>query len=252
MQGDNARIGAGEPALRRRREARGQAARTGAFRAGLRRPGLPRPDDATRRRSTPRRWAAACPRGCSRKSAERAGCATRSCAERGLCRYRHDDDLRRHLGRADRRALAITVDEMKRAGRGHDRGRGRTRPRADEGGAADGAGKPLGPGRTAGAAWSQIWGRVPPLEETVARIDACHAGDVRAIAEDTHGAAPAALALYGPVAGAPEPGAISGERRAPDARPAEGPDRDRPADAAPAGMPISAPGPRCAAKAAIS
>lgn len=49
----------------------------------------------------------------------------------------------------------------------------------------------------------QIWGRIPPLEETVAMIDAVTTGDVRAFAEDMAGRAPAALALYGPVEGAP-------------------------------------------------
>ncbi len=49
----------------------------------------------------------------------------------------------------------------------------------------------------------QIWGRVPDLEETVARIDAVTTGDVREFAEHTASASPAALALYGPVADAP-------------------------------------------------
>lgn len=49
----------------------------------------------------------------------------------------------------------------------------------------------------------QIWGTVPSLEETVARIDAVTTADVRAFAETMAVSAPAALALYGPVAGAP-------------------------------------------------
>nr|WP_302477477.1 pitrilysin family protein [Ruegeria arenilitoris] len=49
----------------------------------------------------------------------------------------------------------------------------------------------------------QIWGRVPPLEETVAKIDAVSTADVRAFAEKMAVQAPAALALYGPVGGAP-------------------------------------------------
>lgn len=49
----------------------------------------------------------------------------------------------------------------------------------------------------------QIWDRIPPLEETVALIDAVTTGDVRAFAEDMAARAPAALALYGPVEGAP-------------------------------------------------
>lgn len=49
----------------------------------------------------------------------------------------------------------------------------------------------------------QIWGRVPPLEETVTKIDAVSTKDVRAFAESMAVQAPAALALYGPVSGAP-------------------------------------------------
>ncbi|WP_298913480.1 pitrilysin family protein [uncultured Roseobacter sp.] len=49
----------------------------------------------------------------------------------------------------------------------------------------------------------QIWGRVPPLEETVALIDAVTTGDVREFAEGMASAAPAALALYGPIDAAP-------------------------------------------------
>ncbi|QJF50576.1 M16 family metallopeptidase [Roseobacter ponti] len=49
----------------------------------------------------------------------------------------------------------------------------------------------------------QIWDRVPPLEETVALIDAVTTGDVREFAEGMASAAPAAMALYGPVEDAP-------------------------------------------------
>ncbi|SDD31448.1 M16 family metallopeptidase [Ruegeria marina] len=49
----------------------------------------------------------------------------------------------------------------------------------------------------------QIWGTVPSLEETIARIDAVTTADVRAFAETMAITAPAALALYGPVSGAP-------------------------------------------------
>ena len=47
-----------------------------------------------------------------------------------------------------------------------------------------------------------IWGRVPELDETVARIDAVGPADVRALAASLAGGK-AALALYGPVDGAP-------------------------------------------------
>ena len=59
----------------------------------------------------------------------------------------------------------------------------------------------------------QIWDRIPPLEETVAQIDAVTTGDVRDFAETMALAAPAALALYGPVEGAPTLATLQ-ERRA--------------------------------------
>ncbi|MBI6628949.1 M16 family metallopeptidase [Pontibaca salina] len=49
----------------------------------------------------------------------------------------------------------------------------------------------------------QIWDQVPPLRDTVARIDAVTTGDVREFAETMAVTAPAALALYGPIDGAP-------------------------------------------------
>ena len=59
----------------------------------------------------------------------------------------------------------------------------------------------------------QIWNRVPPLEETVARIDAVTAEQVREFAETMAAKAPAALALYGPVSQAPDLAQLQ-ERRA--------------------------------------
>lgn len=49
----------------------------------------------------------------------------------------------------------------------------------------------------------QIWNRIPSLKETVALIDAVTTGDVREFAEGMAAAAPAALALYGPIDAAP-------------------------------------------------
>ncbi|SMC89025.1 M16 family metallopeptidase [Primorskyibacter flagellatus] len=49
----------------------------------------------------------------------------------------------------------------------------------------------------------QIWGRVPSLEETVARIEAVTLPDVRDFAGAIASSAPAALALYGPIGTAP-------------------------------------------------
>ncbi len=59
----------------------------------------------------------------------------------------------------------------------------------------------------------QIWDDVPSLDETIARIDAVTTGDVRDFAAQLAADAPAALALYGPVDGAPGLEAIR-ERRA--------------------------------------
>lgn len=49
-----------------------------------------------------------------------------------------------------------------------------------------------------------IWGRVPPLEETVAQIDAVSTQDVRGFAGKMADEARFAMALYGPAAAAPD------------------------------------------------
>jgi predicted Zn-dependent peptidase len=59
----------------------------------------------------------------------------------------------------------------------------------------------------------QIWDVVPPLEETIAHIDAVTTGDVREFAEAMAATAPAALALYGPIDAAPTLAQLQ-ERRA--------------------------------------
>ncbi len=48
-----------------------------------------------------------------------------------------------------------------------------------------------------------IWGRVPDLSETVAKIDALEASDVHAFAAQLATSGAAAMALYGPVSAAP-------------------------------------------------
>ncbi|MWD27658.1 insulinase family protein [Aquicoccus sp. SCR17] len=60
----------------------------------------------------------------------------------------------------------------------------------------------------------QIWGRVPDVEEAVERIDAVTTGDVRAFAARMASEAPAAMALYGPVKGAPRLEALQRRRAA--------------------------------------
>lgn len=49
----------------------------------------------------------------------------------------------------------------------------------------------------------QIWDRIPPLSETIEKIDAVTTGDVRDLAQTMAESAPAALALYGPIESAP-------------------------------------------------
>jgi predicted Zn-dependent peptidase len=55
----------------------------------------------------------------------------------------------------------------------------------------------------------EIWGRVPDLEETVAKIEAVDVAAAREVGEKMIAAARPALALYGPVDGAPSLDAIS-------------------------------------------
>lgn len=60
----------------------------------------------------------------------------------------------------------------------------------------------------------QIWEEVPPLEDTIARIDAVTTGDVREFAAFIATEAPAALALYGPIEAAPTLAALQDRRAA--------------------------------------
>ena len=60
----------------------------------------------------------------------------------------------------------------------------------------------------------QIWGKVPPIEDAVARIDNVTTGDVRVFAETAAASAPAALALYGPVKDAPGLDELQAQRAA--------------------------------------
>ncbi|MBY6166781.1 insulinase family protein [Pseudooceanicola nitratireducens] len=60
----------------------------------------------------------------------------------------------------------------------------------------------------------QIWGKVPPLEDVVAKIDAVTRDQLRSYAEGMAIRAPMALALYGPVEGAPDHTQLSQARAA--------------------------------------
>ncbi|OWU86439.1 peptidase M16 [Oceanicola sp. 22II-s10i] len=60
----------------------------------------------------------------------------------------------------------------------------------------------------------QIWGRVPPIEEVVEKIDAVTTEDIRRFAEHMAVKAPAALAIYGPKGPAPRLGDLQVRRAA--------------------------------------
>ena len=59
-----------------------------------------------------------------------------------------------------------------------------------------------------------IWGKVPPVEEAVAKIDAVTLADLRDFAGQMASRAKAALALYGPIEAAPHLADITGRRAA--------------------------------------
>ena len=109
--------------------------------------------------------------------------------------------------------MKVTLDEMKRAADDFgpaemDRARAQMK-----------AGLLMGlesPGNRAErlARMLQIWGRVPDLDEMVAHIDAVSLSDLHDFAGRIVAEAPAALALYGPVARAPGLEALLGVRRA--------------------------------------
>jgi len=60
----------------------------------------------------------------------------------------------------------------------------------------------------------QIWGKVPNLEETVARIDDVNLDKLRSYAQTIVGTAKMATALYGPISAAPDLAALEARRAA--------------------------------------
>ena len=107
----------------------------------------------------------------------------------------------------------ITIDEMKRAAEdmsGPEIERARAQMKA---GLLMGLESPSNRAERL-ARMLQIWGRVPDVAEMVERIDAVALGDVRRVAEETVARAPSALALYGPVAGAPDLVSLDARRAA--------------------------------------
>ena len=108
--------------------------------------GYRRPRLLCRRRCSPRCWAAACPRACSRRSARSAASSTRSTpSPRAYHRRRALRHLRRHRRGRGGRAGAGAV-RRDRPGRRRRLGRGgRPRPRPAQGRPPDGAGDDLRP-----------------------------------------------------------------------------------------------------------
>ena len=107
---------------------------------------------------------------------------------------------------------AITIDEMKRAAEdmsAEEVARARAQMKA---GMLMGLESPSSRAERL-ARLVQIWGEVPSLEDTVARIDAVSIENVRAFAESIAVQAPAALVLYGPISSAPTLASLQ-ERRA--------------------------------------
>ena len=96
----------------------------------------------------------------------------------------------------------VTMDEMKRAA-GDMSEVEVARARAQmKGGLLMGLESPSNRAERLARLWS-MWGRIPPLEETINNVDAVTLSDVTAFAEYMAGKAKSALALYGPAESAP-------------------------------------------------
>ena len=148
-------------------------------------------------------WAAACPRACFQEVRETRGLCYTIFAQTGA--YADTGTTTIYAGTsADQvgELATITIDEMKRAAEDmspEEVARARAQMKA---GMLMGLESPSNRAERL-ARLVQIWGRVPSLEDTVAKIDAVSTEDVLAFAEKMAVQAPAALALYGPVSGAP-------------------------------------------------
>ena len=105
-------------------------------------------------------------------------------------------------GEQIRELAEITFDEMKRAATGitpEEVARARAQMKA---GLLMGLESPSSRAERL-ARLVEIWGDVPTLEDTIARIDAVTTGDLREFAESMVSQVPMAAALYGPIADAP-------------------------------------------------
>lgn len=96
----------------------------------------------------------------------------------------------------------VTMDEMKRAADDMSEvevARARAQMKA---GLLMGLESPSNRAERLARLWS-MWGRIPPLHETIANVDAVTTADVKAFAEHMAGQAGSAMALYGPAQAAP-------------------------------------------------
>ena len=96
----------------------------------------------------------------------------------------------------------VTIDEMKRAAddmTAAEVARARAQMKA---GLLMGLESPSNRAERLARLWS-IWGRIPSLDEAIARVDAVTTGDVKEFAGQMAGKAATAMALYGPAEAAP-------------------------------------------------
>ena len=184
--------------VRRRRQARSARSRAGAYRARARRAAAARSravQPAGVRRSC---WAAACRRGCSRRSARSAASATRSRRSmRPMPTPACSASTPAPMRATCKELMRVVVDETAAAAANHHRGRSQPRQGADQGRAADGAGKLRRPRRQLA---SQIltYGRPLPIEEMVARIDSVTVESARAAGSALIARGRPAIAALGP------------------------------------------------------
>ena len=166
--------------------------------------------------------------------------------DRGLCysiyaqsaAYEDTGHVTIYAGTSEDEIGELTAADHGRAearGRRHDRGRGGPRPGAAAGGAADGAGKPVVPGRTQCAAAVDLGPRFRRSVEAVAKIDAVDTAVGARLCERADRGAVGAGDLRAGRHGAGDRGDPA-RAWPPDAWPeAPCPGRDRADDAAPAG-----------------
>ena len=162
-----------------------------------------------RRRSTRPRSAAACRRGSSRSCRERRGLCYTIFAQAGA--YEDTGLITLYAGTGPeqiRELTELTMDELRRAADGlsaAELDRARAQLKA---GMLMGLESPSARAERL-ARMLSIWGRVPTIDEVVAKIDAVTLERVRAFGEGLAARADPALALLGPVEDAPDRAALA-------------------------------------------